>query len=362
VGAVVLSDLHLGTVTRRDLLRRRDALDALAERVRGADHVVLLGDVLELREAPLAEALRDSELFFRTLGAAVGDAPVTIVPGNHDHRLAAPLVEAFRAEGTHDALATGASIAAPRNGPLGRIGAWLGAPELRLAYPGMWLRDDVYATHGHYLDCHVAIPTIERLVIAATTRALGQLGPGARSADDYEAAVEPIYDLAYVLAQTSHRGRRVTGTSRSTVVWQQLSRTHGGRRLGTRVLAQAVVPAAVAILNRAGVGPLTADLSGESLRRAGLRAMAEVLGNLGIDGAHVVFGHTHRSGPWPRDDFAEWQLPGGGRLTNTGSWVHEPAFLGDSPRASPYWPGTVVAVDDGQPPRLERVLETLPPA
>ena len=29
----------------------------------------------------------------------------------------------------------------------------VGTP-VQLAYPGVWLRDDVYATHGHYLDCH----------------------------------------------------------------------------------------------------------------------------------------------------------------------------------------------------------------
>ena len=70
----------------------------------------------------------------------------------------------------------------------------------------------------------------------------------------------------------------------------------------------------------------------------------------------MVFGHTHRSGPWPRDDPAEWTTPGGARIHNTGSWVYQPHFLSETPNASPYWPGTAVVVDDGGPPRLIRLL------
>ena len=47
------------------------------------------------------------------------------------------------------------------------------------------------------------------------------------------------------------------------------------RKLGTRALV-AGFPLAVAALNRAGIGPLRADISVGELRRAGLRAMSEV--------------------------------------------------------------------------------------
>ena len=60
-------------------------------------------------------------------------------------------------------------------------------------------------------------------------------------------------------------------------------------------------PLAVAALNRAGLGPLRAEISGTELRRAGLRAMGEVAARLGLGESYVVFGHTHRSGPLPRD-------------------------------------------------------------
>jgi predicted phosphodiesterase len=359
VRTVVVSDLHLGTVTERDLLRLPEARAALTERVRGADHVVLLGDVLELREGPIAAALAAAEPFFRELGAAAPGARVTIVPGNHDHRLASSLVEARRLDGDGGALAADRVESAPGTGPLARIADWLGGGDLRLAYPGIWLRPDLYATHGHYLDCHLALPTLERLAIGATERVIGGPPAGPRSPDDYEAAVAPLYALTYNLAQGTRR--RLAGGGRSVAAWQRLAGSNGRRSIGTRVLGGLVWPGAVGALNRAGLGPFTADLSGPSLRRSALAAMTAVASALEVDGATVLFGHTHRSGPWPRDDASEWDLPGGGRLVNTGSWVHEPAFLGSPPnRENPYWPGTCVTIDGDEPPRLERLLDELP--
>jgi hypothetical protein len=69
----------------------------------------------------------------------------------------------------------------------------------------------------------------------------------------------------------------------------------------------------------------------------------------------VIFGHTHRAGPLPGDDPAEWRTPGGTRLWNSGSWLSEPAFTGPD-RESPYWPGSVLAVPDEGEPELRNVL------
>jgi hypothetical protein len=81
--------------------------------------------------------------------------------------------------------------------------------------------------------------------------------------------------------------------------------------------------------------------------------MQTVVERLGIDAQHVIFGHTHRSGPHPGDE-------GWGRLINSGSWIHEPAFLGAHPRKSPYWPGHVVIVPDAGEPELRSTLDELP--
>jgi hypothetical protein len=69
----------------------------------------------------------------------------------------------------------------------------------------------------------------------------------------------------------------------------------------------------------------------------------------------VVFGHTHRTGPLERDP--GWNTPDGANLYNSGNWVYERAFLGSSAAESPYWPGTVVVVEESGAPVVRRLLE-----
>ncbi len=118
----------------------------------------------------------------------------------------------------------------------------------------------------------------------------------------------------------------------------------------------AAFPVAVAVLNRAGLGPLKTDVSTDELRRAGLAAMGEVAARLGLGDAYVVFGHTHRTGPLPGDGEAEWRGRLGARLVNTGSWTYSSIFLTDTPGESPYWPGGCVLVGDEGPPVVMRLL------
>jgi hypothetical protein len=361
VTTAIVSDLHLGARAKRAIAAEPAARAALLERLAGVDHLVLLGDVLELREAPLPDALAAAEPAFRELGEALGGARVTIVPGNHDHQLADPLLDDHRLDPAGGALPVDASIPAPAWGPLGRLAGWLGDSELTLAYPGIWIRDDVFATHGHYLDAHNTVPTLERLAVAVTERVIGGLPSGHRTPDDYEAALGPLYSLTFSLAQSANRARVPMGAGASLSVWQAASGVNGRRGLGARALSGVVVPAAVAALNRVGLGPFAADLSGPDLRRAGLAGIAAALELLGVRPAHAIFGHTHRSGPWPGDDHGEWELAGGGSLINSGGWVWEPAFVGDRGSRSPYWPGTWVVVDDEGPPRLEQLLAEIPP-
>src|SRR5437763_17092413 len=113
-------------------------------------------------------------------------------------------------------------------------------------------------------------------------------------------------------------------------------------RRGSRVPAL-VRGAAFGAFNRIGLEPPKAALSAVELRDAGLRGMRMVIDRLGIEADHVIFGHTHRSGPHERDE-------GWGPLMNTGSWILEPAFLGREPKQSPYWPGHVAFVSDIGPP------------
>jgi hypothetical protein len=122
------------------------------------------------------------------------------------------------------------------------------------------------------------------------------------------------------------------------------------------LLGRVTIPGAVAALNVLGLGPFRATLTGEELRRSGLLAMAQVADALAPGAEHLLFGHTHRPGPLPGDDPAEWVTPSGTRLWNSGSWLHEGALVRTG-RDSPYWPGTVIEVVDDDAPRVLNVLD-----
>ena len=349
--SVVVSDLHLGIRGRRDLLRRPAIRARLLEAVAGADELVVLGDGIELRELALEEGLDAARPFLEDVAEALEGGRIVLVPGNHDHPLAEPVLTGAPPGG----LGLANTCLPPAGGALERLARRLGATRLELAYPGLWVRPGVYATHGHYLDLHNTVPTLEILALAGAARVLGGApGPGAGPAD-YEALLGRLYAALFPLGRAAGPGHGEVGADLSLRVWQKLTRADGSGP--GRVLVDVVFPAAVAGINRLGVGPFRADLSGPELRRAGLRAMGEVIGRLGIEADWVLFGHTHRSGPWPgADDEGEWIAPNGARLVNTGSWVYQPAFLPEESAGSPYWPGVLCVVEDDRPPVLRALL------
>jgi Calcineurin-like phosphoesterase len=351
VRTAIVSDLHLGSATGEDLGRDPKIRRALIEEVAGADRLVLLGDVLELRELPLAQVLEIVRPFFGELGEAMPGRRIVLVPGNHDHRLAEPLLEEV-------ALAGGPLGLEHRGLPAGeaatRIATWLGDAELGIAYPGLWLRDDVYATHGHYMDCHMSLPRLECVAAAAIMRTGGQ-PPDPATPADYERILRPIYGFAYGLAEA---GLARGATRPSERAWRSISgrRRNGGRarRAATRVAIAGAVPASVWLLNRAFRTEFDPDLSAAAITRSGVEAATEMARRLRIEAAHTITGHTHRAGPGDRDH--GWRLPDGGQLHNTGSWVYADAFHHPGAPPGPYWPGTVTWLEDEGPPRRVRLL------
>ncbi len=225
----------------------------------------------------------------------------------------------------------------------------------------------MYATHGHYLDCHLTVPTIERLSMALMSRVLSRPSGAFAGADDYEAMGSPVFAWRDAVARDHRTGDALNGLATLTA-WHALNGSRGPHRrtrLRTRVKRAALVagfPVAVAALNRLGIGPLSATISPVELRRAGLRAMGEVAARLGVGDSYVVFGHTHRAGPLPGDEESEWVGRSGARLVNCGSWAYSPIFLTSRPGESPYWPGSCVLVDDSGPPVVLRLLQELPHA
>ena len=349
---LVISDLHLGSRDGVDVLRRPVALDALLQRVEGADRLVLLGDVLELRHGPLRDAMAAAEPVLGAIGERLGDAEVVLVAGNHDHRLVAPWLEARGHDGPPPPLGVDERAGPDATVHTERLARMLAPASLTVAYPGLWLADGVYATHGHYLDRHVTVPSFERLAAGAIARALGTAPGRAATPDDYELVLAPLYAGLDALAARGTNGAGSVPTSASARAWRALS-SDGRRPWRARFVAGAF-PLGIGALNAAGIGPVRADLSGEELRRAGLRALRDVVTRLGIGARHVVFGHTHRAGPLAADDPGEWS-----GLLNSGSWVFEEMYLGRT-WGGPYWPGGAVELEGDGPPRHVRLLDDVP--
>ena len=280
-----------------DLLSRAEVRARLVEQLANADEVVLLGDAVELRDDSLPEALERAAPFFAALGEALGDRRVTIVPGNHDHRLTHGWLRRDRPLGLEQR-----SDVAPDH-PFFPIVRSMGRARVRLAYPGLWLRPDVYATHGHYLDCHSAAQTFECRACELTQRVRRLPRNGYRAPDDYEAALAPLYRLIH---------------------WSVQARGIRAAALGAKVLI------------RRWERPRT-DRSARV--RPGVGAMSQVARNLGVDARYVLFGHLHRPG--------RWDVGGGTELINTGGWVED---------ASSVAPGTCVLVRDEGAPELKSLL------
>src|SRR5271166_953406 len=407
---LIISDLHLGSNSGSDLLRRPELRAELLAAAADVDRVVLLGDVLELRHGPLREAMAVARPFFEDLGRVLAGKELVITAGNHDHALVEPWL-AHRGEETEPPPLVVEQLLEPAQASpaLQRIAEWATPAHVRVAYPGLWVRADVYATHGHFLDCHLTVPTLERLSVAAMSRLLTRPADSFDCVGDYEAMGAPVFAWRDAVARDARTGAGLNGLATVTA-WRALrgkrpgegrraiaeeaarsgnngraagvgSEAHDGQpagasgsrpeqgRRGRGLVARtgalelrsrairAAFPLAISALNRAGLGPLRADVSPDELRRAGLLAMGEVAARLGLSDAYVVFGHTHRAGPLPGDDQREWRGRQGARLVNAGSWTYAAIFLTGTPGESPYWPGTCVLVEDSGPPLLKRLLQ-----
>lgn len=348
----VISDLHLSLCSGGDLARDPEVREVLLAALANADRVVLLGDVVELRERPLGGSLDGARPFFEALGAAVAGREVILVPGNHDHRLAEPLLDELATAGAPLGLE---QLADPSPGPTATLAGYLGGASLRIAYPGIWLREDVYATHGHYMDPHLRLPRAECIATATIARIRGQV-PAAATPADYERVLRPIYGLAYAIAQGR---RRPVGHQQKAAetAWETLAGVERERSRGAQLraaAARAAFPHGVNGLNRLLHSDFEPDVTGAAIFRGGLAAATELARRLGVDGGHVITGHSHRAGPTAEE--ADWPLPGGGRLHNTGSWVFSSVFHLPGEPPNSYWPGTVTWVEDEGPPRRAQLL------
>lgn len=359
---LVVSDLHLGARSGVDVLRRPRVLAALISELEDVDRLVVLGDLLELRHGPAREALQAAEPVLASLGEAMGsDRDIVLVPGNHDHGLLRPWLERRSLGADPEPLGLDCEVSFERGELLGEVARRFGSARVRVTYPGIWIREGVYATHGHYGDRHNTVPIMERVGAGLMTRVVSEPPGGPVRAEDYEATLGPMY--AWIESVAQRDGSHLANGALQVRAWRALARPGGGggprfaRAHAQRLSLKLAFPVLVAALNRAGVGPLQTDVSGPELRRAGLRAFGQVVARLGVDAAHVIFGHTHRAGPLPSDHISEWRAPTGASLINAGSWVHDPSFIGPDPGDGPYRPGFCVVIGDDGPPELRNLLD-----
>ena len=341
---LVISDLHLGALLARDVLRRPAALDALCERLDGVDRLVLLGDTLELLEGrPRAAADAARPVLARLAGVLGRAGEVVVVPGNHDAALVARHVRAMRAAGTP--LRPAGRVPRSASPELAALCDWLAPARVEVRYPGVWLAPGVWATHGHYLDRHLLDALAGRDVAA---------GPR-RSADEYERTRGLDARLVSELAEANLPEPLAALTDRA------LTTSRAALAAGAPLAAR-LPGIAPGLRQLALVAP--ALLDARLHRSAALPAMAAVTRRLRVPARWTVFGHIHRRGPLPGDAAADWRPLGAGSTTlvNAGSWVHD-ALLAGTPgarRASPYRPGGAVLVGDDGVPRAIDVLGGLP--
>ncbi|MGI8726643.1 MAG: metallophosphoesterase [Solirubrobacterales bacterium] len=355
----VISDTHIGAHSGRDLLRSPEIQSRLGDVVGGCDRLVLLGDTIELRDGPIEDAIADASPFLEWIAEAFAGKEVVLVPGNHDHRLLGPWIDRRREQG--DVALD--ELVSPPHPQVERIAEALGDARLEVRYPGVWIRDDVYATHGHYADSHVTLPTVERLSVAMVDRLGGEESGKRLGPHDYETVHAPVYDLIFNLAQGVRASSHDTeGRATSMRIWELMGGASGqARTVRGKLLSSAVVPATLRVLESVGLGRFGRDFSLAEIGRSGVDAMHTVADRLEIGADHVIFGHIHRRGPLPGEDGRsatdpEWERRGR-RLYNTGCWLWVDPMLRRTDSRNPFWPGRVLLVgDEGEPEAIE-VLE-----
>jgi hypothetical protein len=208
-------------------------------------------------------------------------------------------------------------------------------------YPGVWLDERVWATHGHYLDRHL----LPESAYGIARGLLGRLPSAGATVDDYERAGGPSLTRieAYLL---QHLPRRLAALVEDLA----------------EILRASTMPVAPRRFLHPRMARFTAWALGAQMRRASIPALARVVHRLGLDADWVLFGHVHRLGPLPGDRPSDWQGPGGApMMVNTGSWVYEPLLVHNARRPHPYWPGGAVLLEDGAEPRAVGLLDGLPP-
>jgi calcineurin-like phosphoesterase family protein len=310
---LVISDIHLGQMGGISVLELPQPLEKLLEAIRQYDRLVLLGDLIELAESNPARSFPIAEPILRAIsGAMHPGGEIVFVPGNHDH----PLISAWSAA-QGQSLEREAVVPHDASPLLAQVVDWLGGDRVQVRYPGIWLTDEVWATHGHYLNYYLR-----------PVSSFGLLHPRHR-----QQPADPRLPAGY-----EHTGNPPLPHMRDGLPPQ---------RWHDRVLPTVLAPLLARVLDR-------------QVKNHSLPALAHAAYALGVLAPWVLFGHVHRLGPMTGDAPAAWAgLTPGQQLLNTGSWRFEPVICRRMRPPNPYWPGGAVAIEDDGIPRAIGLLDGL---
>ena len=294
--------------------------ERLFEAAADVDRLVVLGDLAELREAPVGHSLEAVYEFADHVNEAFAGRQVVIAAGNHDHPLVAAWLESRRLRPKPQALPVASCVKAPRSGPLGhdRAGA---CPTARSCSPTPASACATTSTRptATTSTCTWRCRRSRRSPSRSSPASRDTTRTSSSTPDQYEAVLAPIYALVYSAVQGRPTTARPLASGASVRMWGAMypaERNDLVARVRAIALRRGLIPAATALLNAAGLGPFGTEMTGPALRRAGIAAMCRVVERLGIDADWVIYGHTHRAGPLPGE--GDWRAPTGARLMNCG--------------------------------------------
>src|SRR5436190_9022626 len=203
--ALVVSDTHFGAWTGDDLLRHRFALDALSPALADVDELIILGDLYDFLFSTVENAFASAEGLFSLIEERMAGKRLVFLAGNHDHHIAvrqlATYVEVKVA--TADEQELEAELAGHRGYFKRYLDRRLPDIDSEIVYP-TYRFGDALCFHGHYLDAHMTGSLADRLLNRGTWGI-----PGGRTSQptisDYEAAVVPLTELLFTVAQLPRR-------------------------------------------------------------------------------------------------------------------------------------------------------------
>lgn len=311
VRTLVISDVHLGQGGGVSVLTRPRPLAKLLEALDEHDRLVLLGDTVEMQESRAEQAFAVAEPVIRAIAEHLGDdKQVLLVAGNHDHKLVRNW-----ARDVGPALERENIVPADASSWLETLVSWFEATSVELHYPGVWLGERIWATHGHYLNHYL--------------RPVSSYGLYPRK------PIKPASPAETEYIATGHREPPHLRDGMLPERWLD-------RHIPTRF------------------APINSFLLDRQMQRHALPAMLGVAQALDVEADYLIFGHVHRRGPRESDRQAWWTgSHGQPRLLNTGSWRYEPVIVRGLDGSAPYWPGGAVSIGEDGVPRSVGLLDGL---